>query len=110
MLTNTNKTKSVNILKFCNNLSELVDFNLTYSPDNNHESNDINNQEENQNSKSSNVINVLFLLKHDSINVCQRNKNELVRDSIRQNINLKNCWYATVFYVSPQNLNGIINH
>ena len=105
MLSSSNKTQSINIIKFCDDLNELSEFNMALSNNNSNELNqelaDINDQNEIKNTETQCIFNVFFLIKHDNVNVAQNNsKNELVRNSIKQNINLNNSWYATIFYVN----------
>jgi hypothetical protein len=103
-LSNTNKSNSINIIKFCDDFRELTELAFSDSPNElNQDLADINNQDNNANIESNNSFNVIFLLKNENlcINLSQNsNKNDLVRNSIKQNINLKNSWYTTIFYVS----------
>ena len=101
-LNNTNKSKTINLIHFCENVSDLAKFNLANKSEISYQINANNlNLIASDSDRNELNFNILFLIKREYINMASNNNaSESIRYNIKQNVNLIDSWYATILYVS----------
>ena len=93
-----NITDGVVLVKFCDNIEELKEFEL-FNFDNSEVAESVRQKYQSK-MKSSVVSHVLFMIKMDSISCSiTTNPQDYIRSVLRSNTNVSKMWHVTVLYV-----------